>query len=714
MREAGGKVKVAILGGGMAGLTAAFELSRTPELRERYEVTVHQMGWRLGGKCATGRGDHGRIEEHGIHGFSGSYYNAFGLMHACYEALPDASRVGDAKSVGVLKSFEEAFQGVDRVLLWQVTGGKLRKWPFYIAPNRMKPADYHRSMADIQRLIEAAVRIAGPPDAAERTGRLTRLWRRLCALWAAIPLLYRTGLLESMARTALGWFDPRYSNGAFLHRVRRLRLFANFFLSMRRGVNDPKDDILNNGFDHIDDRDYQQWLKDHGAIPDTLNSALSYNTIDLSYSYPGGDTTRPPRMGAGTYLHWTLRMFLCLGSFIWAFAAGTGETIVVPLYLVLKHRQVKFKFFHKITDLRLSDDGMTIASVDIDRQATLKDESAEYDPLILLDTPNVNAMRCWPSKPKYELLSEGHQIAEKDIDLESYWSQWNADASRRRISLKAGVDYDQLIFAISVDAAKYVCQEILNLDGGVGRKWTYMTDFVITTPTQTMQIWLRPDAAALASIKGREGGRGLTPPVLSGTFVQPFNGGVDVSNLIKYESWPSGSPPLSLWYFTGAMSDEPNSDLADHGYPARQRDRVRHQAIQFLQAAAGYLLPATKASWSPMALDFSNLYTVKPGADGVARFEDQFWRANIDPTERYVLAPAGSTRHRLEAHQSGFDNLVLAGDWIYNGLNVGSFEGAVMGGRLAANAISGSPDLASIHGYPWWRRAPRPSPEHRS
>jgi hypothetical protein len=43
---------------------------------------------------------------------------------------------------------------------------------------------------------------------------------------------------------------------------------------------------------------------------------------------------------------------------------------------------------------------------------------------------------------------------------------------------------------------------------------------------------------------------------------------------------------------------------------------------------------------------------------------------------------------------------VLCGDWIYTGLNVGSVEGAVMGGRLASYAISGFPALADITGYP--------------
>ncbi len=49
------KTRVAVLGGGVAAMTAAFELSRTEELRQKYDVTVYQMGWRLGGKGASGR-----------------------------------------------------------------------------------------------------------------------------------------------------------------------------------------------------------------------------------------------------------------------------------------------------------------------------------------------------------------------------------------------------------------------------------------------------------------------------------------------------------------------------------------------------------------------------------------------------------------------------------------------------------------------------------
>jgi len=68
-----------------------------------------------------------------------------------------------------------------------------------------------------------------------------------------------------------------------------------------------------------------------------------------------------------------------------------------------------------------------------------------------------------------------------------------------------------------------------------------------------------------------------------------------------------------------------------------------------------------------------------------------YYRANIDPSQRYVLSKAGSLKHRLRADQSGFTNLVLAGDWIKNGFNAGCVEASVWAGIQAANTILGRP-----------------------
>ena len=55
--------------------------------RGKYEITVYQLGWRLGGKGASGRGPADRIEEHGLHIWMGFYENAFRLLRECYAEL---------------------------------------------------------------------------------------------------------------------------------------------------------------------------------------------------------------------------------------------------------------------------------------------------------------------------------------------------------------------------------------------------------------------------------------------------------------------------------------------------------------------------------------------------------------------------------------------------------------------------------------------------
>jgi len=79
-------IKVAIIGGGCASIATAFELTR-PRHKGAYQVTIYQVGWRLGGKAASSRGPHGRIEEHGLHVWLGSYENAFALLRECYAEL---------------------------------------------------------------------------------------------------------------------------------------------------------------------------------------------------------------------------------------------------------------------------------------------------------------------------------------------------------------------------------------------------------------------------------------------------------------------------------------------------------------------------------------------------------------------------------------------------------------------------------------------------
>ena len=46
--------KIAVLGGGIGSLSAVFEITSDPDWKSKYDITVYQMGWRLGGKGASG------------------------------------------------------------------------------------------------------------------------------------------------------------------------------------------------------------------------------------------------------------------------------------------------------------------------------------------------------------------------------------------------------------------------------------------------------------------------------------------------------------------------------------------------------------------------------------------------------------------------------------------------------------------------------------
>ena len=81
------------------------------------------------------------------------------------------------------------------------------------------------------------------------------------------------------------------------------------------------------------------------------------------------------------------------------------------------------------------------------------------------------------------------------------------------------------------------------------------------------------------------------------------------------------------------------------------------------------------------------------------RFDSQFWTANVNSSDRYVLAPPGSLQYRISPLDRTYDNLTIAGDWTDCGFNEGCVEAAVMSGRLAAHALSLSPALEDIVGY---------------
>jgi len=164
-------------------------------------------------------------------------------------------------------------------------------------------------------------------------------------------------------------------------------------------------------------------------------------------------------------------------------------------------------------------------------------------------------------------------------------------------------------------------------------------------------------------------------------------------HLIARETWPRA--PRALAYFCNVLPDP----ATPGEYPAAQRERVRRNAVRFLNEQLVHLWP--RACGAPGTFRWDAL--VDPGgtdsARGEARFGSQFWTANVNPSDRYVLSLPGSSAYRISPLDRSYDNLTIAGDWTDCGFNAGCVEAAVMSGRLAAHAVALAPPLADIVGY---------------
>ncbi|MBD2683570.1 MULTISPECIES: hypothetical protein [Nostoc] len=118
---------------------------------------------------------------------------------------------------------------------------------------------------------------------------------------------------------------------------------------------------------------------------------------------------------------------------------------------------------------------------------------------------------------------------------------------------------------------------------------------------------------------------------------------------------------------------------------------MQHTFWQFLTPLLSILVrnPGT-ASQDSQAFNWNLLIDTQERSE-LKRFDSQFCKANIEPSDRYVLSVKGSTKYRLQPGESGFENLYLTGDWTLNNINAGCIEATVVSGMLASRAISGYP-----------------------
>ncbi len=743
------KKRIAILGGGIASLTTAFELTNDPNWASKYEITVYQQGHRLGGKCASSRsrkqyggGYVERIEEHGLHVFFGFYENAFGLMRRCYaehEQLPRAP--GEHRR----QTFEQAFVPYDLVMLGEDLGKTLHSWtlpfprrdgkPGVIDPQNPVTVDGGSALSGLLELLVAQWLDAadvqsdglGAHDPGSRDlDRVLEAVREDGVDVDVVADMLR--VMTAVARALRGAIDPsdvvramrigqavltRLGRTRFLRQALVRRAVGFFLRSLRDAAlvtlsPFPADDFR--AFELRVSVDLALTLAAGLVDEDLLHADVDWHLLDgedyrhwLGKHGAREETLRSAPLltlaaaafsdpanagaGAGTTIRLTLRLLLTYKqAVLFRFGAGMGETAIAPLYRVLAARGVKFKFFQRVEKLVPGMHGKEPVVSRIEMRVQAR---VKGGPAAYQPLQSFGGMMCWPEVPDYAQLEEGAELKRSGENLENAWNRW--DHQRPVETLELGKDYDVVVLGISLGGLHHLCADLVR---DADRRPPVPRGARAYAPRLgEMLRGVRTVETMAVQLWFQPEFRMLGAPSARGVgiaYPQPFDTWSEMDHLLKHERWHVEKEPAALVYLCSAM-DEPSDyvppPFTDHEHPERQRAAVKRIAKRWLDDHGSRVF--SRARRPSGGFDYSVL-TDPADRAGEARFDAQYYCASIHPSDRYVLAAPGTTKFRLRPHESGFANLVLTGDWTLNSISAGCVEGAVTSGRDAARALIGS------------------------
>ncbi len=712
--------RIAIIGGGVGSVTAAFQLSSRGWERRFRSITLYQQGWRLGGKGASGRGPGLRIEEHGLHIWFGFYENAFRMMDACHEELDGLERAGKPRWPLAFKNVEDSFQPFSEISLTDHDGCNWKLWTAdffeftddrpWVEPDPRPPGaqpgelsvEYYAGRclhlaADLAWSLlssEEGLRIgaAAPPG-------ITREWESLHdaagALGAAMG-----GPIQGILRAAGGVFDRLSVDVVdepvvlqmldltfqglqivldFLRSrfdqlvraqddVRRAWYVVDVMVAIVRGL--IEDDVITAGtFDVVNRIDFREWLLSHGARDESADCALVRTVIyDLAFAYRDGDPQQPA-CEAGTALRGLLRTFFTYrGALMWKMNSGMGDTIFAPLYELLIKRGVKIEFFNRVEAVRATRG--KVQEIEIDVQADVPKGTTPRD-YLRPGEPHAPDPALWPSDPNHLLRTRGAKRLAPGV-----YESWYADPEETCVEtkvLKLGArsdGFELVVFGLPISCIEKIAPDL----PARSERWRAATAALETVPTQAVQLWLSKPATELCD---------TDPGIVAGGFVEPFDTWADMHHLVSQER-VDGS--VTVAYFCNVLADSPAPPRgrADD-WLAAQQEHVRQQALRFLSRDIASLWPK---GTNPLTRELYWELLVDPsGGRDEARLDAQFLRVNVEPSERYVLSVPGSSAHRIAPDDTDFENLYAVGDWTACTINAGCVEAAVISGMVAANGI---------------------------
>jgi uncharacterized protein with NAD-binding domain and iron-sulfur cluster len=712
------KVRVAIVGGGCAGLAAAWHLSSQPG----YQVDVYEKSWRLGGKGASGRDDEGRILEHGLHVWLGFYENAFRMMRECYAEVernhwgPTAAAGNrlahgslDAAffpepNIGVLIPDPKEESSLDPCKKWAV-------WSGFLPPAKGMPGDeldretnpftlnnYLLRCYDLIKTLMLSV--VGPPDGPVpgQPGPQDR-----SRIDAAIEMDFAfdpsrdpkelvewvAGLLRgSLLTVAAVLLQAMYFLEEVLKKLKSTPLVADQVFQLATAIVvqtrkllsdavaiDPElrhkteilDIVMTIAVGLFNDR----VMFEKGGF-DTINEidyrewlgqhGATPSAIQSQFIQGFYDLTfaykdgKTPQLAAGVALRGALRMFFTYrGSMFWRMRSGMGDAVFAPLYKVLLQRGVKFHFLHSARQAEFSfGEGERYV-----RSLTFETpgDPAAFD---ALGDQALDHFGCWPDRPR---LFSGAMTG----------------TPKTRTKRRVGTDFDAVVFATGILDFVKIGERSQFFDN-MSQQWRDMREHVHTVATRSAQAWLTPDLQRLGWYRGSG---------IMTAFAAPFETWADMTHILSTETQWRSSKPLAcptadtartVAYFCGV--------LADADIPATQ-----NQANAKVMGDLKMLLEhGMRPLWPEAFADGATAWTVLAGKAHA--------QANVLGSDRYTLSLPHTIKYRISPLDRSVMNMTIAGDWTANGLDAGCVEAAVMSGMLASFAITNDqPPLESIIGF---------------
>jgi uncharacterized protein with NAD-binding domain and iron-sulfur cluster len=699
--------RIIIVGGGMAGLSAAYQLSLTTELRKQYHVTIYQLGWRLGGKCASGRDAEGRNIEHGLHIWFGHYLNAFRMLDDVYKnwsgKAPDVclDKLIFPQDYTPIGDPEGAQPCVYDVNFPPLKGGLPgRASPDLSIANCLSHViclliDFHdyalgRNDPPTVELDEISIEtIKLRDDPLFPPSRLldvvtTKTCLEIACAWLAhldedmisfgpadMELVRQVLLDAAGASDRMTFVDSAV--GRLLAQALRLAwplvngIFVDIVIEQR-------------SIQQMDGEDFRHWLVRHGAEPMLVKQSPIVKALyDTMFQYPDGDIGNAS-YGAGTAVQVLLRALgTYQGAVAWELQAGAGEVIVFPLFDVLKQRGVEFRFFHKLTDIRVSPDGRSVDSLHFDVQA-------RPQPGYQWTMPFGHGLYGWSSQPDWLHLDIPPDGC---VDFESFWCNERVDTDVKT----RGRDFHDVVLAIPLGAFKKFSGDksaerppppILS---GVGVKhepfddlYNYSTKFwnmaakLRLVPSISVQLWSTRSLADLGWHREKAA-------LVSGP--DPLDIWADMSQLLRFER---RDPPYSLHYLCDVFPSKLYAAPQTSPHAQEMANLLAYlKTMDWLEHKAQFI-------WSKVmtkgAFDWTVLYDDQDRSS-YHRMRAQHVKANISPWGCCVATAAGTSAWRLKTDESGFKHLYLAGTWIDTGFNTECVETAVISGMQAARAIIG-------------------------